>query len=325
MDATTPTTLTVELRKPRDPGIYFHLDEQEYHDDVSLRSSDERRLSTNPSDFWFQSWMNPNKPPEKKSDAMIRGSAVHALVLYGEAEFDKRYMRGADHSEDMTPAEKAALTKAANKKAGKRGLTALPARTYDNIAIASAMIAKNPKLSNALVGGFNEVSIFWRDPINKLPKKARINCLKPRGVGDLKSLANIYEKAFPRACIDSIVNYRRDIQAKHYLDARAMISQLVANGCVFGDHDPAALKAVAASKTWAWQWVWWQAEGAPITYSKIISPQNPLLEISAATIAKADNNYIEYMKRFGPNEIWLLEEDPSELFVDELPPWFARD
>ena len=39
----------------------------------------------------------------------------------------------------MSPTEKAAITKAANAKAAKLGKIALPAQTYDNIAIASAM------------------------------------------------------------------------------------------------------------------------------------------------------------------------------------------
>jgi hypothetical protein len=301
------------------------MPEEEYHrGDSSLGSSDEHKLSNNPSDYWFGSHMNPMRPPEKETPAMIRGTAVHALVFYGKAEFDRRYIR-ADHTEDMSPSEKAAITKAANAQAAKLGKVALPGPTYDNIAIASAMLAKNPKLANALVGGINEVSVFWRDPVNKLPKKARIDCLKPRGVGDLKSLANKYGKAFPRACLDTVRWDRKDIQAKHYLDARAQIPKLVADGCVHGDHDAAMLKTIAASKTWAWQWVWWQAEGAPITFSKILSPANPLLEVSADTIARADANYLAYMERFGPNEIWLLEEEPTELFIDELGPYFGRE
>jgi PDDEXK-like domain of unknown function (DUF3799) len=323
MDATTQ--ISTETVKPREPGVYFGLDAEAYHADPSLGSSSERQLATNPSDYWFRSWMNPSRPADKETPATIRGTAVHALVFYGEDAFDRRYMRGADNTDDMSAAEKAAATKAANKRASERGLIALPGQTYDNIAIASAMIAKNPKLAKALTGGLNEVSVFWRDPGNGLPKKARLDCLKPRGVGDLKSLVNKYDKPFPKACIDSVVNFRGDVQACHYLRARGMIPKLVADGCVHGDHDYGLLRTIIASKEWAWQWVWWQAEGAPITYSKVLSPANPLLEISAATIAKADQNYVAYMERFGPDEMWLLEEEPSELFIEDMPPWFARD
>lgn len=331
MDATTSKPMAA--LKPRDPGIYFNLDEEPYHEDPSLGSTDERKLAKNPADYWWTSYMNPLRPDDKSgTPAQQRGTAVHVLVLYGEAAFDKRYMRGADNTSDMTPAEKAANTKAANAKAAAKGLVALPAQTYDSIALASAMIAKNPKLGRALTGGMNEVSIFWRDPVNGLPKKARIDCLKATtrdgelrmGIGDLKSLANKYDKPFERACIDSVVNYRYDVQCKHYMNGAANIAKLVADGCVHGDHDAELLKKVCAAKTMAWQFVWWQAEGAPITYSKIISPANPILEVSQATIDKGDANYIAYMKKFGPS-MWLLEEEPSELFLEDMPPWFARD
>jgi hypothetical protein len=312
-------------QQPRDPGVYFSLSEDEYHRDPSLGSTDEKDLAKNPSTYWFHSWMNPEHPEDDRSTpAKVRGSAVHVLVLYGEAEFDRRYMRGADHTADMSPAEKGAATKAANAKAAAKGLIALPAKVYDNVAIASAMIAKNPKLATALTGGMNEVSLFWRDPVNKLPKKARIDCLKPRGIGDLKSLANKYDKEFRRACLDSVVNYDYHVQAKHYMNGRAQLSKLVADGCVHGDHDADLLKRACAAKEWAWQFVWWQAEGAPITYSRIISPANPILEVAAGVIARADNNYIEYMKEFGPGNMWLLQEEPSELYIEDLPPWFGR-
>lgn len=318
--------------KPLDPGVYFNLDETTYHADPSLGSTDERKLAKNPSDYWWTSWMNPDRPRDKSTPAQERGSAVHALVLYGEAEFDKRYMRGAVHYDDMTPAEKGAATKEANKVAAAKGLTALPAAVYDNIAIASTIIAKNPKLGPALSGGINEVSIFWRDRKNGLPKKARVDCLKATtrdkevrmAVGDLKSLVNKFEKPFDRACIDSIVNYRYDVQARHYMDGCAEIAKLVADGCVKGDHDADILKKICAAKKIAWQWVFWQAEGAPLTYSKVISPANPILDIAGAAIAKADANYAAYMARFG-TEVWLLEEEPSELYLEEMPPWFARD
>lgn len=325
MEAQTPTVDVIASIKPRDPGIYFGLPEDEYHDDPSLGSSDERRLAKNAADYWFGSWMNPNRPPKKNTPALELGRAVHALVLYGEDEFGKRYMRGAEHTEEMSQGEKSAATKAANAKAAKLGKIALKADVYDNVAISSAMIAKNPKLSRSLVGGLNEVSVFWRDPETKIPKKARIDCLKPRGVGDLKSVANQYGRPFERACITNITNYRYDVQAKHYLKAREMIPQLVADGCVHGNHDQTLLANVATAKDWAWQFVFWQSEGAPITHSLIISPKNPILGVAEATLQKADANFLWYMQKFGPHEMWLPQDDPRELLIEDLPTWYAND
>lgn len=329
---TASTSFSVPMPEMHEPGIYFGLDEDLYHADPSLGSSNLKTLAKNPSTYWFSSWMNPRRPKDKDTPARARGRAVHQLVLYGEDHFDSNFMRGAVHDDDMTAAEKGAATKAANAAAAKLGKVALPADVYDNIVIASAMIAKNPKLATALRNGINEVSIFWREHVASpttgemimVPMKARYDCMKPRGIGDLKSITNMHDKPFDRCCIESISNYRYDVQAKHYMNCRPLLADFIKKGRVFGDHDPAFLQKVGKSPAWAFQFVFWQAEGAPITYSKVLSPGNPLLELAENVLEKAKANYVDYMERIGPNEMWLLAEEPSELFLDEMPGWFAR-
>ena len=130
-------------------GIYFDLDEQPYHLDAALGSTDMGKLRDNPCDYWWGSPMNPTRPIDKDTPARLRGRAMHKLVLEGEVTFDALYMRGPDHAEDMSPAEKSAATKAVNAEAKKIRKDVLPADTYDRVVMASAMITKNPKLATA--------------------------------------------------------------------------------------------------------------------------------------------------------------------------------
>lgn len=305
-------------------GIYFNLNEDAYHRDSSLGSTNLRKVAISGPDYWFTSFMNPARDDDKDTPATIRGTAVHVLVLYGEDAFTKRYTR-IPHTKDMSSGEKSALTKKWNVAAAQGGMIALGARAYDNIAISSTMISRNRVLASALIGGLNEVSIFWRCEATGIPLKARLDCLKPRGVGDLKSLANRMEKSFPQACLDSIATYRYDSQASHYMTARALIPRFVAEGKVFGNgYDQDYLKKVAAEKEYAWQWVWWQAEGAPITYSRVLSPKNPMLENGAVMIRRAKENFLKYTEHYG-REPWVLEEPATELYQEELPGWYARD
>jgi hypothetical protein len=245
---------------------------------------------------------------------------MHKLCLEGQAAFDRIYMRGPQHSEDMTPAEKAAATKQANTHAAKWKKTMLPAEVYDRVSIASAMISKNPKLAPAFTGGAAEVSIFWeRDGVRR---KARLDYLKPRGIGDLKSIANTREIAFPAACRNNIAQYRYEIQAAHYLEARSMIPKLE-----WEPKDPehlALLEKCVDQETYAFMWIFFQAEKAPVTWSRILSPANPILEIARREIEIATDNYKSYLDKFG-REMWLLLEDPQELDMSELPPWAMRD
>ena len=323
-------------------GVHFNLPEDAYRDDPALGSSAMKQLALAPCDYWYTSHLNPDRPPDKDSEAQKRGTALHVLAFQGEQAFDRRYMRGPEHEAEMSPAAKGALTKAANREAAERGLILLPALTYDRIAIVARKLLRNPYLVEAFSGGAGEVSVFWTethvldqtrtdDRPYSLPirKKARLDYLKPRGIGDLKSVANQFELPFARACINAITNYYYHVQAGHYLTARARMPAMLAQEqiTVWGEPLPpkALLDGLVREKNFAWEWVFWQAERAPITWSRVLSPGNPMLEMAQSVIRRAEQNYLRYMQRFGPTELWIEEDKPEELFVEDMPPWFGRD
>jgi hypothetical protein len=323
-------TQTAAKPVPTRPGIYFGMPNEAYHADPALGSTNLRKLANNPSDYWYESPLNPHRDIEKVTPARVRGAAMHTLVLEGEPAFDKLYLCGPHHSDDMSPSEKGAATKAANQKAAASGKTMLPAEDYDRIAIAGAMITKNPKLATVFTGGAPEVSVFWeRDGIMY---KVRFDYLKPRGIGDLKSITNTRDKPFPDACYDAIANYRYDVQGAHYLEGRRQMPQLIKDGLVF--RDPSAdiradqytdlLEKVAAAPKFAFQWIFFQSDKAPVTYSAILSPANPMVRLAEEEIIRAEQNYRRYMTEFGPDQMWLLIEDPKEIELESMPGWFGR-
>lgn len=301
-------------------GIHFGLDETIYHSDPALGSTDLRHLLQGGPSYWWDSPLNPNREQDEDTPARLRGRAMHKLVLEGEAFFDKLFVR-SPHSEDMTPAEKSAATKALKAKLPP-GMSILPGKDYDRTVIAAAMITRNPSLQGAFSGGAAEVSVLWER--SGIRRKARFDYMKPRGIGDLKSHTNIKRIEFPRSCREAIANWRYEVQAAHYLEARAAVPSLVGAGMVHGAHDAAALKVVVAAKQFAFQWVFFAAAGAPVTWSTILSPENPIVEIAQREIERATDIYRAYMDRFGPDQIWLLEDKPEELAIEELPAWWAR-
>lgn len=314
--------------KGRGPGIYFGWDEDEYHADSALGSSDMRNLLLSPPDFWWGSAAhNPEWEQDENDDtpAKVRGRAMHKLVLEGEAPFAKWYARGPKQDPDATPAEKSAATKAAKKDLAP-GRTLIPQKDYDRIAIAGAMITKNPKLAGAFTGGLSEVSVVWDRKVEDrtVRCKCRLDYLKPRGIGDLKSITNVKKIEFRRACRESIANYRYDIQAAHYLEGRRAMRDLYAAGAVHGAHDEELLERIMASKTFAFQFVFFQAAKAPVTWSTILSPANPMIENANNDLILASENYLRHLDAFGPSDIWLILDEPGELTFDEMPGWFAR-
>jgi hypothetical protein len=302
-------------------GIYFGLDENAYHDDPSLGSTDLRRLARNPTSYWWDSPMNPARPRRRETPSLLFGRAMHKLIYEGADAFDRLYIRGPDQDPEASPAEKAQRTKKANERARAEGKDCLPAESYDRIVVSSAMITKNPELATVFSGGMSEVSVFWVKDGVRL--KARLDYLKIRGVGDLKSVANQYDNDFETECHRAIASYRYDAQAAHYLDARAALPKLVAEGRVNGDHDAEWLRKVCASR-FAWQWIFFQSENAPITFSLILSPQNPMVELGRAVIERGLARWREYMEQWGPNEIWLLIKKPREIAVEDMPGWYGR-
>jgi PDDEXK-like uncharacterized protein DUF3799 len=298
-------------------GIYFDLAEDDYHADPALGSTDLRRLLASGPDYWWQSPLNPNPSEHKPSPSLEFGRALHKLVLEGQQAFSVRFVRRPDDLARLDAKTKAKLC--------PNDETVLAGDDFDRIMVSAELIAKNPDLAAAFEGGIPEVSVFWEEVVEDFVVrcKARFDYLKIRGVGDLKSIRNYMNRPFAEACGRSIVEYRYDMQAAHYLRGRAEIARMVALGLVFGDHDSAWLKRAADCRAFAFQWVFFQAEGAPITWSKSLSPGNPILDIAERDRLKAMQTYREFKQSFADSEMWLLQEPVTELDINDLPRWYS--
>jgi hypothetical protein len=299
-------------------GIYFDLLEDEYHADPALGSGDVRRLLASGPDYWWNSPLNPQRPEQSDAPHFEFGTAFHVQILYGNQAFESRYVRRPDDLVRLDPKAKAALS--------PNGEIVLKGDDYDRIKVSADLIRKNPVLAQAFEGGAPEVSVFWHEQVNGtyIRCKARFDYLKTRGIGDLKSIRNYRGRSFAEACANSINEYRYDIQAAHYLVARSYVPQFVRTGLVYGDHNAEWLKRVAASDEFAFQIVFFQAESAPICWTRVLSLGNSVLEIAMKHRATALETYVTYMNQFGPDDMWLLEVEVRELDIDELPKWYGR-
>lgn len=330
--------MTAPKNKPIEPGIYFNLPEDVYHADPALGSTDVRKLLMSAPDYWWGSWMNPNRPEDKDDTvARLRGRAIHKIVLEGEEPFLRLYARRADDLPDASASEKTALTKSEKARAAKEGKDLLHGADYDRAMITGAMISKNPHTADAfsLTGmGRSEVSVFWTEHVKfgdktvPVPCKARFDKLRPRAIGDLKSIANIRGRDFPAACRYAISDWRYDIQVAHYMRGRAQVPAFIRAGKIGGGggtkEDGEYLAAVAAAKSWAFVFVFFQSEGAPITWGTILSPENPMIaEISNRDRQFALERFVQFTRKFG-TDMWVLAEPLAELDISEMPPWFAR-
>ena len=297
------------------PGIYFGLDEAAYHGDTALGSTSMKKLAENPPAYWYDSPYNKLRDEDTDTPARVFGRAVHKFVLEGREAFEAVY----------APTEFPGNVKAGKEERERiaaEGKQPLKRDDWNRIMMAGTIIRSNPAVSSAFLGGMPEVSVFWeRDGIRR---KARFDYLKPRANVDLKSNANTMDIDFVASCRKAIASYRYDVQAAHYLEARNILPAFVFDGAVSGDHDPEWLRKVADAKEFAFVWVFFQSRGAPLTWGTTVSPGNGLLDVARATLAKAEENYKQFVSRFGVDRPWVIEHALEELDFNELPAWAYR-
>lgn len=318
-------------------GIYFGMHEDFYHKTPYLGSSNMKQLYASPPDYWWNSHMNPMRPEDNPTAAKVYGRAIHDCILYGAESFQKNYCKVEGESGDTVSAEglKSWLRaqgsapyklKADNEALIKQDfkVTLLPEDTFNAIMVASAMIVKNPHLASAFTGGFPEVSIFWHE--DNIPCKARLDWLKRVATVDLKSFRSKDRiRTIDEWILQDLFNYRYDIQVDHYQRGRFAAKALlevgkvyVAPGAVRPDY---AWLAKALAKPVPWVFVFFKADGMPISKSYEIPFGSPAHESGRVAVTVAMRNYQNFMDRFGTNEAWVNEDAPYTIDNEDLPKW----
>jgi len=317
-------------------GIYFGLDEEFYHKTPFLGSSNMKELYASPPDYWWGSHMNPLRPADKATAARVYGKAIHDRILYGEESFKRNYAKVEGETGDEIKAEalkewiRAQGGMPFKLKADNEVLVAKDYRvklmtetTYDAIMVSSAMIVKNPHLAPAFVGGFPEVSIFWQE--DGIPCKARLDYMKKGSTVDLKSFRGKDRlMTLDRMILQDIFNYRYDIQVDHYQRARTAAKALFEAGKVYCYPDVArpddAWLAKALAKPVPWVFVFFKADGMPISKSYEIPFDSPAHQSGRVAVAVALRNYQNYMEQFG-TEAWVNTDPPYPIDNEDMPKW----
>lgn len=336
--------------KEHEDGIYFGLNEAEYHDDPALGSTDVRNLLIHPSEYWWQSWMNPQHEPWQTKFTEW-GNAFHALICEGLEQFEQRYFRGpskADYEglmvtmDDMKrwlqlhgyaqTGNKATLTERVlnadpaapvwdeivrKQEVLAEGRIVLDPKEYDLVKLSSNMIIKNPTCAKAFTNGYPEVSIFYTDR-HGVRQKGRIDYMRFHANVDLKSFRNWRDKPIGKAIKDTIRWSWYDIQAAHYLRLREQVPAFVKAGKVFGEVSSSWIERLAATKDFRHVWIFYQADGAPIARRYEYLRDDPDYEACCREITIALDRYRQHMDVFG-TEMWVDVSDPEIITGDDLP------
>ena len=337
-----------------EPGIYFGMPFDEYISDWALGSSDLINLEISPSTYYWNSNANPLRT-ERETPSLRYGRAIHKAVLEGEEAFKAEYAMKAPPPEPgmlvsledlRAKCEELGLPKSGNKaalirrireagdttpiyqeivdkyekEAGNRIM--LDPDIYSEVLMASKVIRMNPHLTNAFRSGYPEVSVFFEHL--GVPMRARFDYLKPRAVVDLKSIRNHLRMPWPVAVANAIARHNYPVQAALYLAARAAAAKFIAEGRVYGEVPPDQwLEAVAKEQNFCFVWVFYQAEGAPITKGVIFDEKCEEFLVANQKIINAVELYKKYISEFD-TDLWIEASEIDHFSSLSMPMWWGQ-
>lgn len=136
----------------------------------ALSASQIKAFDKSKHDFWLHSPFNPEKAPDKETDALIFGKLAHCLLLEPE-EVDKRFLvtdwgaksRGIKYEE---------------AKLMNPGKTLVSYAEYEKACRMLANLRKHPLAREIVRGAICEVPFTWTDELTGLPCKCKMDALK---------------------------------------------------------------------------------------------------------------------------------------------------
>lgn len=188
------------------PGAYPDIPNEEYHRNVdllpspSLSSSGAKKLlNQSPLHFWFDSPMNPGRPPEADKAHFAIGKAAHDLILLSDRWPEHYHVLPEDFGWNKTKAMPEAIAEAEAARAA--GVCLLRHDDAETVRQVAAALMSNKLAMTALTNGVVEETLAWKDPLTSVWLRARPD-FRPnsiavadsavRVVADLKFMAPTY-------------------------------------------------------------------------------------------------------------------------------------
>jgi hypothetical protein len=214
MESAKMDVITWDGKTISEPGIYAGIPLATYHekkdlcDGPSISSSGLRTIiSKSPAHYWLTSPYNPERKPDKPTDAMILGRAAHHLFL-GETGFTKQFAMRPPAFPDW----KTVASREWRAQQEKAGLVVLTPQDGEVITGMARSLKADPLIKAGLLASHVERSLIWKDPRTGIWLKARPDTIpeeQPFDFADLKTAASVLDEDLERA----VGEYRYDMQA----------------------------------------------------------------------------------------------------------------
>lgn len=335
------------------PGIYFHLDEEEYRADPALGSTDLKNLLFDPLVYWTYSPLNPNRQPRETSD-LHEGRVKHLRILEGRKKFRQTYVPRQrkedfdellDTNDDLRGWLKSARLPTNGNKPDliKRVLDEDPeARIWQMIKdqfehwceeegkvptsdwlleaaeYNARFVEENEEAAKLFCNGYPEVSIFWEE--EGIRCKARIDYLKARAAVDYKTYTNNIGTPIEKVLHNQMASYGYDLQAAHYMRGLDAL-QNMSDGIATDTDDHAFVGALLESPGHTFWFVFQMKGPAPLVTIKEFPRRLIAYENAMMKREKALNTWVRCAEKFGLDQVWKEDHPPSPFDDESFPMW----
>lgn len=211
-------------------GAYADISAEDYHRAANLlpgpslsSSGAKTLLAKSPYHYWFDSPLNPNRPPEADKPHFNIGRAAHDIILLSDRWPEHYHVlpEGFSRAKKNQLADEIAEADAA----AESGKTVLRFEDAELVRALADALRKNELAVATLTNGATEETLCWQDPRTKVWLRARPDfrpnsILEKRDVmvvSDLKFVAASH--ASPDGFQRAIYNFGYHQSAAFYMDA----------------------------------------------------------------------------------------------------------
>jgi hypothetical protein len=159
-------------------GAYADVSAEAYHRDPNLlpapslsSSGAKTLLAKSPYHFWWDSVLNPDRPPEPDKPHFNLGRAAHDMILLSERwpNFYHCLPEGFSRAKSKTMEMEIAEADAAIES----GMTILTFDQAQTVRAVAAALSKNELAVATLTHGVSEETLVWQDPLTGVWLRAR--------------------------------------------------------------------------------------------------------------------------------------------------------
>lgn len=209
-----------------EPGAYPDITNADYHRNPNLlpgpslsSSGAKTLLGKSPLHFWYDSPLNPDRPPEVDKGFFNVGKAAHDLILLQDRWPDAYFVLPKGFSRAKTKEMAAQIEEA--DAAAESGLCVLKFEEAETVKAVAASLQRSSLAVATLTNGVTEETLCWQDPNTGVWLRARPD-FRPNSILEKREVMVVSDLKFVAATHATPEGFGRAIHQFGYHQSAAL-------------------------------------------------------------------------------------------------------